>query len=307
MSKNFEPDKQFVDRLEWQLASEFRRAGRLRPAAGRVAVPRGVVAAALVAGVLLTGVAATKAADLIKDSWRKKIELARVETDVKLKEARLASLREAAGAAEARVAAGLIDQEEYLSLKLAGDSAALELKRSVLGREEVKASGEMPRDELYAPIVDGRDFVSERLKVESEIQGLGLKASERRLARVEKLAALGLVPVEELAGVRAEIAARKGQIGKIAERLDLRRRFLAGEMTAQDVEIKDRISAAGENLRRALARVGSMREELKRLEALEATGMVPIAEVRQLRYALEAAQAELNLAVLEKDVLEKVK
>lgn len=70
-------------------------------------------------------------------------------------------------------------------------------------------------------------------------------------------------------------------------------------MTAQDVEIKDRLSAARESLGRVQARVESMRDELKRLEALEATGMVPKAEVQQLRYALEAA--------LEKDVLEKVK
>ena len=76
MSKRFEPDSQFVDRLEWQLASEFRRREHLRPAPGRVAVPRSVAVIGLAAGVLLLGVAATKAADLIKDSWRKRIEAA---------------------------------------------------------------------------------------------------------------------------------------------------------------------------------------------------------------------------------------
>ena len=80
MPKNLEPDSQFVNRLEWQLASEFRRTDRLKPAAGKVAVPRRWSPSALAAGVLLMGVAATKAADLIKDSWRKKIEVARLET-----------------------------------------------------------------------------------------------------------------------------------------------------------------------------------------------------------------------------------
>jgi multidrug resistance efflux pump len=307
MFKNVEPDRQFVDRLEWQLASEFRRAGRLRPAAGKVAVPRGVVAASLVAGVLLTGVAVSKAADSIRDAWRKKIEMARVETEFKLKGLQLASLQELAGQAAARVAIGLVHEEEYLALKLAADCAALDLKRSELNRQEVEASGEIARDELYAPIVDGRDFVSERLKLESEIHALNLGSLERRLVRVDDLVAKGLVQDEEFDQVRTELAFRKTLIDKVLERLDLRKRFVAGELNAQEVEINGRISAADEHLRQVRARVGSIQEQLERLRGLEARGLVSKTEVEQTRFALEAAKAELSLAALEKDVLEKVK
>lgn len=307
MSKNVEPDRQFVDRLEWQLASEFRRAGRLRPAAGKVAVPRGVVAASLVAGVLLTGVAVSKAADSIRDAWRKKIEMARVETEFKLKGLQLASLQKLAEQAAARVAIGLVHEEEYLALKLAADCAALDLKRSELNRQEVEASGEIARDELYAPIVDGRDFVSERLKLESEIHALNLGSLERRLARVDDLVAKGLVQDEELDQVRTDLAFRKTLIDKVLERLDLRKRFVAGELNAQEVEINGRISAADEHLRQVRAKVGSIQEQLDRLRGLEARGLVSKTEVEQTRFALEAAKAELSLAALEKDVLEKVK
>ena len=307
MSKNVEPDRQFVDRLEWQLASEFRRAGRLRPAAGKVAVPRGVVAASLVAGVLLTGVAVSKAADSIRDAWRKKIEMARVETEFKLKGLQLASLQKLAEQAAARVAIGLVHEEEYLALKLAADCAALDLKRSELNRQEVEASGEIARDELYAPIVDGRDFVSERLKLESEIHALNLGSLERRLARVDDLVAKGLVQDEELDQARTDLAFRKTLIDKVLERLDLRKRFVAGELNAQEVEINGRISAADEHLRQVRAKVGSIQEQLERLRGLEARGLVSKTEVEQTRFALEAAKAELSLAALEKDVLEKVK
>jgi hypothetical protein len=307
MSKNFEPDKQFVDRLEWQLASEFRRAGRLRPAAGKVAVPRGIVAASLVAGVLLTGVAVSKAADIIKDSWRKKIEMARVETEVKLKGLQLASLREMAAGAASRAASGLIQEEDHLSMKLAADCASLELKRAELSRAEVEASGEMARDELYAPVVDGRDFVSERLKVESGIHALFLGSLERRVARFDSLAAKGLVQDEEAGRVRTELAFRKALIDKVLERLDLRRRFVAGELTAQEVEIKGRLAAADERLRQVRTKVASIEGQNERLRSLEARGLVTKTEVEQTRFALEAALAELNLAALEKDVLEKIK
>jgi hypothetical protein len=95
VNKAFEPDRQFVDRLEWQLAAEYRRINRRR-SSERVAVPRPVLAFALAAGVLLTGVAAIKAADFVHDAWRKKIEVARAETDVLLQQARLESGREMA-------------------------------------------------------------------------------------------------------------------------------------------------------------------------------------------------------------------
>ena len=124
MTKTYEPDSQFVERLEWQLASEFRRTNRLKPSAGKVAVPRRMVVATLLVGVLLTGVAVIKAAEYIKDSWRKKIEVARVETEVKLRKARLEFTREEASTAKTRFSTGLIQEEEYQVTKLAVDKAA---------------------------------------------------------------------------------------------------------------------------------------------------------------------------------------
>ena len=82
MPKNLEPDSQFVDKLEWQLSSEFRRMSGLKPAAGKVAVPRWVVAFSLVAGVLLMGVAAIRRRTPSRGPGGKRLEVARLETDV---------------------------------------------------------------------------------------------------------------------------------------------------------------------------------------------------------------------------------
>jgi hypothetical protein len=75
MRKTYEPDSQFVERLEWQLSSEYRRTKRMK-STGKIAVPRRMVAVTFLVGALLTGVAAIKAAETIKDSWRKKIKVA---------------------------------------------------------------------------------------------------------------------------------------------------------------------------------------------------------------------------------------
>ena len=56
MNKNFQPNDQFVENLEWQLSSEFRRASRLQPSPGKIAIPRRMVAIAVAIGVLMTGV-----------------------------------------------------------------------------------------------------------------------------------------------------------------------------------------------------------------------------------------------------------
>jgi multidrug resistance efflux pump len=262
-----------------------------------------MVAIAVMVGILMTGVAITKAADYIKDSWRKKIEMARVETEVELKKVQLESIREMASSVKMRASNGLIREDEYLLMKLAAENAELDFNRSLLNLDEVKMSGEIPRNELYAPIVGGRDFVSERLELEKKEIELDLEQLRIHQGRVNQLFEQNLVRGDEMEHIQAEIANRKMMTDKIQERLDLRTRFLAGEITAQELEIEDRMTAAERNLHLARSQVDSLKTQLKRLEALETQGVISQMEVKQIQYALDAAQAELKLATLEMDVL----
>ena len=307
MTKTYEPDGRFVERLEWQLASEYRRANRLKAAPGKVAVPRRMVAVTLVAGVLLAGVAAIKAADYIRDSWRKGLEIARVGTEVQLKKAHLESTREMAARAETLASSGLIREEESQVLKLGVVKAALDLDKSLLNLDEVKASGVAPRDELYAPVMGGRDFVSERLKIQIRGDEGDLELLGSRLDRSKRLVEVGVVSVGDLDLIQAEIAARMAMIDETRKRIDLRKRYVAGEVSAQEVEIGDRMAVAEKNLRQAQTKVDSLMKQMERSEAQEALGLVSPRETSQLRYALDAAQAELKLATLEVDVLGRIK
>lgn len=306
MTKTYEPDSRFVERLEWQLASEYRRTNRLKPPAGKVAVSRRMVAVALLVGVLTTGVAVIKAAEYIKDSWRKGLEIARVGTEVKLKTAHLESTREMAAGAEKLASVGAIREEESQILKLGVEKAALDLDKSLLNLDEVKASGVAPRDELYAPVLGGRDFVSERLKIQIKDVERDLEVLRSRLDRLKQMVEVGVVSGGDLDPIQAEIVGRKAMIDEAQKRLDLRKRFVAGEITAHDVEIGDRMAVAEKNLHQAQSRVDSLMKQLERSQAQEALGMISTRETSQLRYALDAAQAELKLAALEVDVLGKV-
>ena len=308
MPSRFEPDNQFVDRLEWQLASEFRRKDRLNPAAGKIAVPRSVVALSLAAGILLMGVAATKAADVIKDSWRKKIEVARLETEVKIKRAFLELKKEKADEAEKRFSLGLVSEDEALTAKLGAERSASDLERSLLDLEEVKASGEAPRDELYAPLLGGRDFVGERLEVEKKVLKSDLDLRRARIERTLRMRVdLGVVPKSALDEFQASLAGQEAAIEDIEKRLTLRRRFLAGEISAGELEIQARMSAAEKELKEARSSIDMIRTRLEDLRAKEAAGLVTGEEVKGAQLGLDFAQAKADLALQQIEILKTIK
>lgn len=307
MSKNLEPDRQFVERLEWQLASELRRRTGPRRHAARVAVPRPVAVAVVLAGIALVGVAGIKAAEIIQDSWRKKIEVARAETDVRLEEARLASQQGRTAQAEDRFKLGLIPEEELLLATTFRDRAALDLERARLNLDEVERSGAKPCDELYAPLVGGRDFVAERLDLERRQTALGLQVFAARTRQFEARQKAGLIPPGEVRSAERDVAARKAQIEEIGQRLDLRKRFLSGGLSAVQVEVAGRLVAAKAGLAAAESKVDDLKERAARAVSQRDVGMISPAEADDLRQGLEAAEAEMKLAALEVEVLEKVK
>jgi hypothetical protein len=171
----------------------------------------------------------------------------------------------------------------------------------------VKASGETPHNELYAPAVDGRDFVSERLAIERKVLELDVGLRRARDERLKHRVDLGLAPHDWLDGSVASTAVQEAGIGDIEKRLALRKRFLAGTITAEEVEIEDRMTAVERDLRQAQSTVDSLKKRLESLQAKEAVGMISDTEVQQAQFGLSYAQAQLSLALLEKDVLSKIK
>lgn len=307
MSKIYEPENQFLERLEWQLASEYRRTNRFKSLPEKVSMSRRMVAVSLMVGTLMTGVAMIKATEYIRDSWRKKIEIARIETEVKLKEAHLKSTREIASRTEIQFANGLLPEEEYLVIQVALEKAGIDLQKSQLNLEEVKASGKIPRNELHAPVVRGRDFVSLRLIFELREIELDLGLLRSHFVKIKQRIDVGIIRESELDHIQAEITAQNVIIDNIKKKLDLRSRFVKGEITAQELEIKDRMSVAEKNLQLARSKVNTLNKQIKQLEGRVAAGLVSQIELTQMRYVLNAAQAELDLANLEMSVLKNIK
>jgi hypothetical protein len=306
MSKSYEPDDQFVDRLEWQLSSEFRRSDRLKSSPQKVAVPRSVLAIALIVGILTTGVTVVKATEYVRDSWKKKIEIARLETDVQIKKARLESTREMAAQTESRFADGLIRENEQMMMKYAVERAELALKQAQVNLDEVYATGDAPDNSLYAPVVGSRDFVSERLQLEIAAAKLDFELSGGQFEHAQQRVLTGIVRESELASVQMAMAGGKVHLEKLQSRLELRKRFMAGELTAREVEISGRLAQAQRNLHVAKQRLELLQSQVTRQKDLESQGLVSSLESKQLEYIYKAAQAEMKLADLEISILNKV-
>jgi hypothetical protein len=305
MNKSLEPDGRFVEHLEWQLASEYRRARRFPPAAGRIAVPRGIAAAVLAAVFLTTGVTVIKASEMIKDSWRKKIEVARAETDARLAESRLAVVQAEAARLSRQAAVGMAGADEGRQASLQAAGAELAVRRSRVSLDEVRATGEPARDELYAPLVGGRDFVLERLKLNAAKSELEMESVSVRASRLKNLWSLGLVSETEMAGSRMETSVQAARIEEIRDRIELRQSFLERKATALEVEVRGRLADASSRLKAAQSKVEALQVNMERLTTQEALGLVSGTEVARLKSELESAQAEMRLAAVEKDALEK--
>ena len=121
---------------------------------------------------------------------------------------------------------------------------------------------------------------------------------------------MGLVPAYSLGDFRAATAAREAEIEKAQERIDLRKQFVAGALSAKEVEIGDRMALAERDQGEARSRVDSLQKQLKRAQDLESLGMAAgpsDPSVEGLLLALNAAQEELALANLTIEILKGIR
>jgi hypothetical protein len=168
-----------------------------------------------------------------------------------------------------------------------------QLARVQLDVQEIRASAKAPRDDLPAPLVDGRDYVRARLEQALASAQKELNAAEVEAEEVKRRALVGAAPRLRVLEAQAALARQKAEMQRVAGELDLRRRFLArelkpGEVTleAQRLQIESEIRAV--QMQRQLADA--------RLEKVKEAARVGAAErVELLRAQLEAAEQQAAL------------
>ncbi len=307
MNEDHTPDPDFVNRLEWELESTLRRQGALNgtSSAIRLLRPRLGTTLALVVVSMLVGGAGTHAVTHRVDKQAAALYVARGEALVEIARTRLDHFGRELAKTQARVEQGLVNEREARGMAVAFSQAESETEFRELGLTETLITGKEPNDALSAPLVDGRDFVTQRLAVQRRPIQRQLDFVADRARRHEELAEAGLASAGELKGFQAEVAGVEQELVGFDKRIALRASFLDGELSAAAVELRAMRFAAVAARDMALRHVEVFAEQQKRFALLSERGAVSDSELHAMETELRTVEAQVELAELELRILDQ--
>jgi hypothetical protein len=285
---------QFRAHLECEITRAIRREARFGSRLSTVS--RRLRSVAVVVACLAIGFAANLAHAQVQVTSRRDSLLASAQADLQLLQMRLDLAQREAEAARKKAAAGVVMPSDVEQAEAAAQSLEARVKAEELNIAEIRATKLPPRDELNAPLVDGRDFVSQRLQVNLMTVQQQLQAAENAMADVQRKARIGLASQVAQDEQRVKVAQAQAAMADAARQLALRKQFLA-QKTSIDV------------LSRELERSRLDQElEVARLQAELASARVAAAEREQkvgaadnldvLKAQVESKQVQLQLQQL---------
>ena len=172
------PSPDFRATLEADLRAAIRREQRF-PTEARVSRhPRWRTAALLAFGLVL-GAGGQFASAQVRDARAQAALDSALAADRALAALRVQVAREAHESARADFEVGTLSRQSLLEAAAALRAAELAYAAVELTAAEAQASAASPRDELWAPLVNGRDFVRERLLLRAAAAQDRLTAAER--------------------------------------------------------------------------------------------------------------------------------
>jgi hypothetical protein len=185
----------------------------------------------------------------------------------------------------------------YFELQIA--QAEADARINELELEELRRSGREPLGKLSSPLVDGRDFVSEKIQVQMEVarHHLDLVRGDEELAR--QRADVGVVSEDEvqernLVALQAEL-----QLESLSQQLELRRAYLDGEITAVEAELKLLEVEAQSQVVLLDRQREYFQRVLERFDDAIGHGTMHPAAVAQFRTRVAEAEGQLRLAEAE--------
>lgn len=178
------------------------------------------------------------ASQQLGESWRRELLEARLEVQLELARQRVETQLEALGLTREQVEQGVQDDRELMYFEFQIAQAETDAQITQLELEEIRQSGREPLGQLSSPLVNGRDFVSERIEARMELarHHLDLVRDEQLRARnlaQERTVSENEVRAQDLVAMEAE-----QQLVTLAQQLELRRSYLDSEITAVEAELK---------------------------------------------------------------------
>ncbi len=307
MNSEHTPNPEFVDHLEWELESILRRqdATSGTPSAVRRIRPRLVTMLALVIVSMFLGGAGTYAATRQFDSHAAALYIARAEATLDIAKSQLQHVAQEFARMQGLAEQGLVTSREFRQIETQYVNAEAEVEARQLDLDETTLSGKAPNDTLAAPLVAGRDFVTQRMNARRRPLQMRLQMMNDQLERLQSLVDDGVASERELRVAEVPMLAVFGELTELEKRVDLRAAFLAGELSPAEVELEGmRLSAA--TAREAAARhLELVAEQHNRMADLAQRGVASDSELRKANAALVAAKKQVELADLELRIIDE--
>lgn len=286
----YRPSNEFREHLEWEVRTRFRRTERRRALARST---RWAKAAAIVGVSVAIGTTAGFASAQIRQNAGRDSLLAAARAEAGLAKLRLDLARAQADDVSLKVRVGAVDQQQLANATADLADMQAKMNRAGLNIEEITASGRAPSDDLNAPLVDGRDFVKQRIQVELMAVQQRLRAAESSQMEAERRARVGMEDDASQASASAEMARAKARMSVLAKELELRTEFLSKGTAVEDlaqrlnkVQLTADAFVAQEELKTAQAR-------LALIEKRRAAGTAD--DVELLRARLDVKEREVEL------------
>jgi hypothetical protein len=306
MHDKHEPDDAFVERLEWQIAGEVRRRNRPAPVPGwalRSRARLAIAAAALVIVSMGIGGGVVAAAYQAQNNERRDILVANFKQRVALARQRLDLATQKARAEEHRMSVGLATPQALFDSRVKVAEAETDLKLITLQLQEVGLTGREPLAEISAPLVSGRDFVGERLRIELSLPESMLALENARLRDTQARVEIGVAIPIDVQVAQARIEEVNALIESLRKKIDLRQKFLKGEFDAVQADLRVLESEAELRLRSLRPKIESARQDVARIAAKVDIGLAQAVQLAEARLRMrelevEVAKAEVDLLLI---------
>lgn len=264
------PRNEFVAALEQEIVRAWRADAPAIPL--HATPPRGRdrwrIAAAMVLG-LLVGAGSQLAMAQVQGS-RTRTELERaIEVEREAMQVRLQLVQQEHQRVRDAFNAGVVSEQSLLEAAAMQREMAVAMARFDLNLAEVRTSNAAPRDELWAPLVNGRDFVKERLELDAQLAQQRLQNAEAHLEMVQRRARVGAESTGALIEAETRVAEATRNFQMRALQVQMRGTALAERLAPAEVtrrlqrrEAEVELNYAGKmlatrNRRLDLAREGS--------------------------------------------------
>ncbi len=293
MTGTHQPRPEYVDLMEWQIRTALSRKEKfgspIRPAKYRY---MGI--AALIFVSLFCGAAGVVAKDQIQESRLKEVLILRTQFEITITKLQLRIVRSEMEEIQNQYQAGLVGEEALSATRMRLQEIELKLVCLQIDIEEINASGEKPRDDPAAPLIGDRDFFSERLAHRISVIALALKQAEGKLDRSKHL--LEAEAINEIEYQEAETAFRKSQYDymDIAGQIEIRERFLKGEINSEEVLREVKINTYRNRLESLRLLIQITRARYERTQDLFERGLISEVELLRLKVKLLEEEQEVN-------------